>query len=95
MDAGLRNVGAIHRGFADFSDSVYRNPPHWEVARKMRAEIPGMPMIVDPSHMAGKRALIPGLMRQAADLGFNAFYDREPHKSGNGPDRCPSAANPV
>ena len=30
-------------------------------------------MIVDPSHMAGKRALIPGLMRQAADLGFNAF----------------------
>lgn len=73
MDAGLRNVGAIHRGFADFSDSVYRNPPHWEVARKMRAEIPGMPMIVDPSHMAGKRELIPGLMRQAADLGFNAF----------------------
>ncbi len=71
--SGLKNIGVIHRGFADFSDSVYRNPPHWEVARKLRAELPGMPMIIDPSHMAGKRALIPGLMRQAVDLGFNAF----------------------
>lgn len=73
MMSGLKNIGAIHRGFADFSDSVYRNPPHWEVARKLRAELPGLPMIVDPSHMAGKRALIHGLMRQAVDLGFNAF----------------------
>lgn len=73
MSCGLKNVGLIHRGFADFSDSVYRNPPHWEVARKIRAELPGMPMIIDPSHMAGKRELIPGLLRQAADLGFNAF----------------------
>ena len=71
--SGLKNIGVIHRGFADFSDSVYRNPPHWEVARKLRAELPGLPMIIDPSHMAGKRALIPGLMRQAVDLGFNAF----------------------
>lgn len=73
MCSGLKNIGVIHRGFADFSDSVYRNPPHWEVARKLRAELPGVPMIVDPSHMAGKRSLIPGLMRQAVDLGFNAF----------------------
>lgn len=71
--SGLRNIGVIHRGFDDFSDSVYRNPPHWEVARKLRAEMPGLPMIIDPSHMAGRRELIPGLMRQAADLGFNAF----------------------
>lgn len=73
MGSGLKNIGVIHRGFADFSDSVYRNPPHWEVARKLRAELPGVPMIADPSHMAGKRSLIPGLMRQAVDLGFNAF----------------------
>lgn len=71
--SGLKNIGVIHRGFADFSDSVYRNPPHWEVAKKMRAQIPGMPMIIDPSHMAGKSSLIPGLVRQAVDLGFNAF----------------------
>lgn len=71
--SGLKNIGVIHRGFDDFSDSVYRNPPHWEVARKLRSVFPGMPMIIDPSHMAGKRELIPGLMRQAADLGFNAF----------------------
>lgn len=73
LESGLKNIGAIHRGFADFSDSVYRNPPHWEVARKLRSEMPGLPMIIDPSHMAGKRELIPGLMRQAVDLGFNAF----------------------
>lgn len=71
--SGLKNIGVIHRGFADFSDSVYRNPPHWEVAKKLRAELPGLPMIIDPSHMAGQRSLIPGLMRQAVDLGFNAF----------------------
>lgn len=73
QSSGLKNIGVIHRGFADFSDSVYRNPPHWEVARKLRAALPGLPMIIDPSHMAGKRELIPGLMRQAVDLGFNAF----------------------
>ncbi|MCM1291770.1 MAG: 3-deoxy-7-phosphoheptulonate synthase [Prevotella sp.] len=71
--SGLKNIGVIHRGFADFSDSVYRNPPHWEVARKLRSELPGVPMIIDPSHIAGRRELIPGLMRQAIDLGFNAF----------------------
>lgn len=71
--AGLKNIGVIHRGFADFSDSVYRNPPHWEVAKKLRSEMPDLPMVIDPSHMAGKRELIPGLMRQAIDLGFNAF----------------------
>ena len=73
LGSRLKNIGVIHRGFADFSDSVYRNPPHWEVARKLRSELPGIPMIIDPSHMAGKRELIPGLMRQAVDLGFNAF----------------------
>lgn len=71
--SGLKNIGVIHRGFDDFSDSVYRNPPHWEVAKKMRSEMPQLPMIIDPSHMAGRRELIPGLMRQAVDLGFNAF----------------------
>lgn len=73
QESGLKNIGVIHRGFADFSDSVYRNPPHWEEAHKLRAEMPGMPMIIDPSHMAGKTALIPGLMCQAVNLGFNAF----------------------
>lgn len=71
--SGLKNIGVIHRGYADFSESVYRNPPHWEEARKLRSALPEVPMIIDPSHMAGKRALIPGLMRQAIDLGFNAF----------------------
>lgn len=71
--SGLRNIGVIHRGYADFSESDYRNPPHWEEALKLRSEKPELPMIIDPSHMAGKRELIPGLMRQAIDLGFNAF----------------------
>lgn len=73
QSSGLKNIGVIHRGFSDFSDSVYRNPPHWEVAARLKSVFPDLPMIVDPSHMAGKCSLIPGLMRQAVDLGFNAF----------------------
>lgn len=71
--SGLRNIGVIHRGYADFSDSAYRNPPHWEEALMLRKEMPELPMIIDPSHMAGKKELIPELMRQAIELGFKAF----------------------
>lgn len=73
MMSGLKNVGGILRGFADFSGSVYRNPPHWETADEIKAQMPGIPIIIDPSHMAGKRALIPGLLRQASCRGFNSF----------------------
>lgn len=71
--SGLRNVGAILRGFADFSGSECRNPPHWEVAHSLKREMPDLPVMIDPSHMAGKRELIEGLLGRAIAEGFGSF----------------------
>ncbi|MBQ2007109.1 MAG: 3-deoxy-7-phosphoheptulonate synthase, partial [Alistipes sp.] len=44
------NIGLIHRGFAYFGDSKYRNPPMWHMIFEMRSRFPNMMMICDPSH---------------------------------------------
>lgn len=62
---GLRRLGAIHRGFKSAADPVYRNTPHWEIADALREVLPGLPVICDPSHMAGRRDLVGPLVQEA------------------------------
>ena len=56
-DAGLTKLAAIHRGFFAYNNTKYRNIPQWQLAIELRRRIPGIPMICDPSHIAGKRSL--------------------------------------
>ena len=67
------NIGLIHRGYAYFGDSKYRNPPMWHTIFEMRSRFPEMMMICDPSHICGCRPLLQGIAQQAADLCFDGM----------------------
>ncbi|MDE6336396.1 MAG: bifunctional 3-deoxy-7-phosphoheptulonate synthase/chorismate mutase type II [Muribaculaceae bacterium] len=72
-NAGVRRLGAIHRGFSFYGKSIYRNPPQWHIPIELHRRIPELPIIVDPSHMGGKRELIGPLAQQALDMKFSGL----------------------
>ncbi len=72
-DAGVRNIGAIHRGFRSLGHDVYRNHPRWSVPLELRRRFPDLPIINDPSHIGGSRQLIAPLAQKAMDMGFDGL----------------------
>lgn len=72
-NAGIKRLGAIHRGFSTYDKRIYRNLPMWHIAIELHRRIPNLPMICDPSHIGGKRELIAPLCQQAMDLGFDGL----------------------
>lgn len=72
-NAGIRRLGVIHRGFSVYGKHLYRNVPQWHIPIEMRLRFPALPIIVDPSHIGGKRELIAPLSQQALDMGFNGL----------------------
>ena len=72
-NAGIRRLGVIHRGFSVYGKHLYRNVPQWHIPIEMRLRFPNMPIVVDPSHIGGKRELIAPLSQQALDMGFNGL----------------------
>lgn len=71
--SGIRRLATIFRGFSVFKPGIYRNAPMWELPIELRRRYPDLDIIVDPSHIAGRRALIPGLAQHALDLDFNGL----------------------
>ncbi len=72
--AGLTDLGAIHRGFSgQDSSQLYRNQPKWDVMLQLRQELPNLPILVDVSHIAGKRSLLYPVGQRALDLGADGL----------------------
>jgi len=71
--AGIRRLGAIHRGFSSYEKKIYRNAPMWQIPIELHRRIPDLPIICDPSHIGGRRELIAPLSQQAMDLGFDGL----------------------
>ncbi len=63
--AGIDEIAAIHRGFSHYGPSVYRNEPIWEIPRALKSVFPEIPIIHDPSHIAGNTDLIEPLISRA------------------------------
>lgn len=79
--AGIRRLGAIHRGFSSYGESLYRNRPVWSIPIELRRRLPNLPILCDPSHIAGRRDLIEKLSIQAIELNFDGIIiesHREP-----------------
>ena len=72
-NAGLKQLGAIHRGFSSYDKKIYRNLPQWHIPIELRRRIPELPIFCDPSHIGGKRELVAPLCQQAMDLGFDGL----------------------
>ncbi len=71
--AGIKNLIGIHRGFTSFGDSKYRNYPNWKTFIELRRLLPNLPVICDPSHIAGKRELLFEVSQKAFDLGMDGL----------------------
>jgi chorismate mutase len=71
--AGIKRIGAIHRGFSNYDKKIYRNSPMWQIPIELRRRIPNLPIISDPSHIGGRRELVAPLCQQAMDMGFDGL----------------------
>lgn len=72
-NAGIRQIGAIHRGFSAYGKHLYRNMPQWHIPIELRRRMPELTLICDPSHIGGKRELVAPLLQQAMDMGFDGL----------------------
>lgn len=71
--AGIKKLVAVHRGFNTYQDHVFRNSPNWEIPIELKTRIPELDIIVDPSHIGGKRSLLLDISQKAMDLGFDGL----------------------
>jgi len=76
---GLTKLIAVHRGFSFFNRSEYRNAPMWEIPIELKRTYPNLPVVVDPSHICGKRELIPATMQKALDLEMDGLMIETHH----------------
>ena len=72
-NAGIKRLGAIHRGFSSYDKKLYRNLPQWHIPIELHRRLPELPIFCDPSHIGGRRDLIAPLSQQAMDLQFDGL----------------------
>ncbi len=72
-NAGLRKIAAIHRGFYPFEKTKLRNIPKWEIPIELKSRFHQLPIINDPSHIAGKIGFIREVAQKALDLNMNGL----------------------
>lgn len=76
---GIKNLGVIHRGFSTYKKDKYRNQPQWQIALDFRNRLPEIPIISDPSHIAGTRDLIEEVSQKAFNFGFDGLMVETHH----------------
>ena len=72
-NAGIEKLGVIHRGFSTYEKTNYRNIPEWQIAIELQSKFPDLPLIIDPSHITGRRDMIQEVSQQALDLNYDGL----------------------
>ncbi len=72
-NVGLTRIGAIHRGFSSFKKTKYRNIPMWQIPIDLKSTLSDIPLLCDPSHIAGSREYIFELSQKAMDLDYDGL----------------------
>ena len=71
--ANIKKLGVIHRGFSTYEKTKYRNNPEWQLAIELQNRFPDIPLICDPSHIAGRRDILQDISQTALDLNFDGL----------------------
>jgi chorismate mutase len=71
--SGITKMAAILRGFNTYEESIFRNPPKWEIAVALKTTLPEMPLICDPSHICGGTEMLGYISQKAMDLDFDGL----------------------
>ncbi|GAA4315120.1 bifunctional 3-deoxy-7-phosphoheptulonate synthase/chorismate mutase type II [Pontixanthobacter gangjinensis] len=86
--ADISKLGVIHRGFSAYEKTGYRNNPEWQIPIELQNKFPDLPLILDPSHIAGRRDIIFDLCQTALDLNYDGLMVETHHN----PDKAWSDA---
>ena len=78
--AGVRDLGAIHRGFHHYDNRPYRNRPDWEMPIELKGMFPVLPIVCDISHISGTPELLAMVAQRALDLNMDGLLI-ESHRS--------------
>jgi chorismate mutase len=71
--AGINKLAAIHRGFYPYEKTRLRNIPKWELAIDLKSKFPNLPILCDPSHIAGQASIVPEIAQKALNLSFDGL----------------------
>jgi chorismate mutase len=82
QNAGINNIGLIHRGFTSYGNTEYRNTPMWQIPIEMKRLYPELPIICDPSHICGNKKGLLSVAQKSVNLDFDGLiieshYDPE------------------
>ncbi len=72
-NVGIYKLGAIHRGFTPLRKSVFRNQPIWDIPLLLKSKYKNLPVICDPSHIAGKNVFVEQVAQRALSLSFDGL----------------------
>lgn len=72
-NVGINKLGVVHRGFSTYEKTRYRNNPEWHIPIDLQNRFPDLPLLLDPSHIAGKRDIIFDLCQTALDLNYDGL----------------------
>ena len=70
---GVKQIGAIHRGFSNYGNTEYRNAPMWHIPIELKRRLPDMPILCDPSHISGRRDNLQEIAQKAIDLDYDGL----------------------
>jgi chorismate mutase len=71
--AGISKLAAIHCGFYPFEQTSLRNIPKWEIPIELKSRFHNLPMICDPSHIAGDKEHIQQISQKALDQNMDGL----------------------
>jgi chorismate mutase len=71
--AGVTRLAAIHRGFSSIEKTTLRNAPLWNLVVELRTLCPALPVICDPSHIAGIAEIVPLIAQKALDIDMSGL----------------------
>lgn len=73
LSSSSNEIYAIHRGFSFVDNGIYRQTPYWKMPIELKRIFPNIPIICDPSHIAGNTTLIEDISQTALNIGLNGL----------------------
>lgn len=70
---GVKRLAAVHRGFYTDQPAPFRNEPRWELSIELRTRMPELPILCDPSHIAGRADLVQQVAQTALDINLDGL----------------------
>jgi len=80
LNAGIKNVFAVHRGFYPYEKTHLRNIPRWEIPIELARRFPNIKILCDPSHIAGKVEYIAEISQKAIDMNMDGLMIESHYK---------------